>query len=582
MERVQHWDFIKGLSWQRARNAVLPAVLGIVGSFATVERAAAQSAYFYLDRAQLSGAPDDGFMVFRPYMPKETRLYGTAALGYSHNPLRSDTVTENPTAEDQIDNPMQGQLILYMMAGIQLTGRVGASVSLPVSLANITGSDPQRFGVGSGGMDDTTVALHDLRLDLRVRAYESDDSKSRLGGGVAVFAPSGNASGFAGDDGVTGWIFGSAEFDYDKFFLAGHIGPHFRPQRSIGGVNGALYVSSELRWAFGAYMPLREGRLRIGGELYGSTGIDGSAGPDVNTVFSSRNTAIEWLAQARFLLEKNEKVYINAGFGTRLFTGYGAPDFRVLASVGTYFSLEDTDPKSPPRKVQIVPDAADYDLDTDGDGYPDAIDKCPTVKEDGQEPEPTDGCPAGSDRDGDGIPDIADACPAKAEDKDGVLDTDGCPEEDGDSDGIADRQDKCPTEPGPRSEIAEKNGCPSLTRVSEDGEVELLQPIEFEFGKAVIKPVSYPILDEVVTLMKARPKMRIGVYGHTDDRGAIALNMRLSGERARACLRYIVERGIAANRLESEGFGPNKPVADNDTDIGRARNRRVEFKILED
>jgi outer membrane protein OmpA-like peptidoglycan-associated protein len=113
-----------------------------------------------------------------------------------------------------------------------------------------------------------------------------------------------------------------------------------------------------------------------------------------------------------------------------------------------------------------------------------------------------------------------------------------------------------------------------------DEEIAILEPIEFEFGRAVIKPVSYPILDEVVKVMKSRTKMRIGVYGHTDDRGAMALNMRLSKDRARAVMNYLSNHGIATNRLESEGYGPNKPIADNGTDQGRARNRRVEFKIL--
>ena len=58
----------------------------------------AQSGYFYLDRAQISGAPDDGFMVWRPYMSEKTRFYANAILGYSHNPLRNDTVTNDPTA----------------------------------------------------------------------------------------------------------------------------------------------------------------------------------------------------------------------------------------------------------------------------------------------------------------------------------------------------------------------------------------------------------------------------------------------------------------------------------------------------
>jgi len=126
----------------------------------------------------------------------------------------------------------------------------------------------------------------------------------------------------------------------------------------------------------------------------------------------------------------------------------------------------------------------------------------------------------------------------------------------------------------------EKNGCPGLTQLDDQGNIQLLKPIEFEFGKAVIKPVSYPILDEVVDLMKSRTSARIGVYGHTDNHGSDAINQRLSRERAAACKNYIASKGIAPNRLESKGFGPSQPVADNNTEEGRARNRRVDFKVL--
>jgi outer membrane protein OmpA-like peptidoglycan-associated protein len=277
-------------------------------------------------------------------------------------------------------------------------------------------------------------------------------------------------------------------------------------------------------------------------------------------------------------LDQKQRVWAMGGFGTRTFAGYGAPDFRVLASIGIYTTIKDMEPGSPPPAIRVMPDVDDYERDTDKDGYPDSIDKCINDPEDGKKPAPSDGCPAASDRDNDGIPDSSDDCPDVPEDKDGVQDKDGCPETDADSDQIPDAQDKCPTEPGPRSNIAEKNGCPLIRK--EGDEIAILEPIEFEFGKAVIKPVSYPILDEVVKVMKSSPKMRLGVYGHTDNRGAMDLNMRLSKERARACMNYLGSKGIAQNRLTSEGFGPNKPVADNNTDAGRAKNRRVEFKIL--
>jgi len=96
----------------------------------------------------------------------------------------------------------------------------------------------------------------------------------------------------------------------------------------------------------------------------------------------------------------------------------------------------------------------------------------------------------------------------------------------------------------------------------------------------VIKPGSYPIIDEVVTLMKSRGSIKMGVYGHTDSRGIAAMNMKLSGDRAAAVMAYLVSHGIAGGRLESQGFGQTKPIADNNTEAGRAKNRRVEFKIL--
>jgi len=542
--------------------------------------AKAQASYFYLDRAQLSGAPDDGFMVWRPQMYEETRFYAFAALGYAHNTLRDETVTDSAAVENQITDPVRGQFISYLHVGTEIAGRVGLNISLPVMLYKVTTEDPLSEGVGEGGLDGNRTAIHDLRFDARLKLFESDNRKLRIGAGAALWAPTGNAGALAGDDALSGMVYGAGEIDFGKFFLAGTLGPQFRHERSIGGPQGALYTDSELRYAFGAYLPLRGNKLRVGVELWGTTGIAPVGPNDESTFFTGRNTDIEWLAQARLTLDKRQRFWVMGGGGTRLMTGYGAPDIRLLASIGTFITLKDFKPDSPPPKVRFAPDVDLRDPDSDGDGYPDSIDACPHEKEDGQPPAPGDGCPASADRDHDGIPDNEDQCPDKPEDKDGIEDKDGCPEDDADNDGILDVQDKCPTEPGRRSNVAEKNGCPGLTKVREDGEVELLQPIEFETGKAVIKAVSFPILDEVVDLMKARGKIRIGVYGHTDNKGSNELNTRLSRERALACKNYLGSKGIALTRLESQGFGPTQPVADNNTDEGRARNRRVEFKIL--
>jgi outer membrane protein OmpA-like peptidoglycan-associated protein len=277
-------------------------------------------------------------------------------------------------------------------------------------------------------------------------------------------------------------------------------------------------------------------------------------------------------------------MWAQAGGGTQLTDGYGTPNVRVIGQIGWWSEWFDSGAGQRAVSYRLDEAPAPPEKDTDGDGFPDSIDLCPTVKEDGQKPRPEDGCPAVSDRDGDGIPDEEDRCPDDPEDKDGIEDADGCPEDDADGDGILDKDDACPTVKGVRQDDPKKNGCPKEKRkriFESEGEIKLLEAIQFETGKATIKPVSFPILDEVVELMQSRPEIRVGVYGHTDSRGAHWYNVKLSKDRAAAVMAYLAEHGVDRKRLESNGFGPDKPVDSNQTDEGRAKNRRVEFKILE-
>jgi OmpA-OmpF porin, OOP family len=543
--------------------------------------ARAQQSLFYLDRLQISGAPNDGFAVFRPKMYDETRYYALAALGFAYNPLRRDTIA-NPDVASTIDDPVQDQLIAYIVVGTEIANRIGFNMALPVLTYAAYGSDfPPNLLINAS----KKVALHDMRFDLRLRAYESDSRKLRLGVGAAVYAPIGDGSGaFSGDDATTSWLFGAGELDFGKFFIAGNLGPHFRPIRGTNGSNGLLTVGSELRWSIGGYVPLRDDRIRIGLEFFGSTGLgkvgSNNAAGDQNTFLTARNTPAEWLAQGRFLLDKKGHWSTMFGAGTRVTGGYGAPDVRLIASLGYWFTLADKIPRSgaPHYQMENVDEKVS---DRDGDGFPDDIDKCPDIKEDGKPPHPSDGCPADADRDGDGIPDSEDACPDVPEDKDGIQDEDGCPEQDADNDGVPDGEDKCPTTPGKASKVAEKNGCPSLISFNDDGEIKLLEPIQFDTAKSTIKAVSFPILDEVVALMNSRKDLKVGVYGHTDSVGSDAMNLQLSKDRAASCVTYLVKHGITASRLQSEGFGETKPITTNETAEGRAKNRRTEFKVLQ-
>jgi OOP family OmpA-OmpF porin len=178
------------------------------------------------------------------------------------------------------------------------------------------------------------------------------------------------------------------------------------------------------------------------------------------------------------------------------------------------------------------------------------------------------------DRDGDGVPDDRDMCP----DTPGPAELDGCPDSDGDE--IPDAEDKCPNEPGP----ALNDGCPPapgpVVEIETD-RLSLKDAITFDTAKDTLKPNSVHIVSEIARLLAAHPELaRVRIEGHTDSVGSRAYNLDLSRRRARTVMRALVQRGIAAGRLEAVGYGFDRPVASNDTALGRAKNRRVEFKVL--
>jgi len=110
----------------------------------------------------------------------------------------------------------------------------------------------------------------------------------------------------------------------------------------------------------------------------------------------------------------------------------------------------------------------------------------------------------------------------------------------------------------------------------------IFRNINFDFNKATIKPESEPILDEVAAYLKANPNVKMEIQGHTDSKGTAAYNLKLSDKRAAAVKAYLIkDEAIKADRLETKGLGLTKPIAPNDTEENRARNRRVEFKPIQ-
>jgi OmpA-OmpF porin, OOP family len=247
--------------------------------------------------------------------------------------------------------------------------------------------------------------------------------------------------------------------------------------------------------------------------------------------------------------------------------------------------------------------------DGDRDGVPDDRDECPAQPEDRDGVQDGDGCPD-EDDDNDGVGGAADRCPAEAEDRDGFADDDGCPDLDNDQDRLVDRVDQCPDQAEDIDGHADDDGCPdcdddgdgvaecpqALDRcpgqagrppdgcpyagvVVTDQRIQIGRPIDFATGRATIEASSHDLLDEVARALAENPSVRVRVEGHTDSQGGARTNLRLSRARAAAVRRYLIAHGIDKNRIVSQGYGEEKPIADNRTAAGRAQNRRVEFVI---
>jgi outer membrane protein OmpA-like peptidoglycan-associated protein len=221
-----------------------------------------------------------------------------------------------------------------------------------------------------------------------------------------------------------------------------------------------------------------------------------------------------------------------------------------------------------PDTPGIAPDGCP-DRDSDGDGFYDSVDKCPTVP--GVAPH---GCPP-SDRDKDGFLDEVDACP----DEPGVA-PDGCPLRDTDGDGILDKDDKCVTEPENRNGWEDTDGCPDEIPKAVSKFTGVIKGIYFDFNKATIKKNSAPTLDAAAKIFNEFPDLKVEISGHTDDVGTREYNVDLATRRAESVKTYLTNKGVAADRIKVRGAGPDEPIADNKKAAGRAKNRRIEFKIV--
>ena len=508
---------------------------------------------------------------------------------------------------------VRDQLFLNAGASFIFLDRLRLGLNLPIAVegyghqANVSGMSyppPQ---------DEASVG--DLRISLDLRLLGQYGDAFTLAAGASLFAPIGQRNNYTGDE---VWRI------QPHLLMAGDVGNFAYAVR--GGIEyrnlADTYLDTQLgsTFVFGGAAGVRmaDKKVLIGPEVFGQTVISNTH------ALEQRATPIEILLGAHFNVA--DQIRLNAGAGTFLVQGYGAPVFRTLFGIEWFPGYEkaDRDHDGVPDEDDACPDAPGIPTndpktngcpppppDRDGDGVIDSMDACPDVPGVHTDDPKTNGCPLPPpDRDKDGIPDRDDACPDVPgihtddpktngcpgdRDKDGITDdvdacpdvpgihtddpkTNGCPDPDRDKDGILNEADACPDEPGPKSDDPKTSGCPRV--FIKNSQIQILEQPKFDFNKAVIKKESDSLLTEVAKVMTDHPEIKkVRVEGHTDNVGNAAFNKKLGGQRAQAVVNWLIAHGVTKDRLASEGVGKDRPLMPNDTAEGRAANRRVEFHI---
>jgi len=260
------------------------------------------------------------------------------------------------------------------------------------------------------------------------------------------------------------------------------------------------------------------------------------------------------------LSEQRNNIQFSIGFIH--YFGQGKPGEKKMDEI----SGKDADGDGVPDDLDLCPNKPGLKEfagcpDTDGDGIEDDLDECPTIAGSPA----AKGCP---DRDGDGVADKFDKCPDVA-----GTSKNGCP--DTDKDGVDDFEDRCPNTYGPAS----NKGCPEIRKEDKETLNIAMRDVQFEHNSATLTNSSYKILGQISTILNSYPEYKIEISGHTDNTGTAEINKKLSEQRARACRDYLISKGLAWSRVASRGYGQSKPIATNETQQGRATNRRVEFKL---
>ena len=490
---------------------------------------------------------------------------------YQLNPLVLRT--KGGSDDEILRDIVHHQVTANLLGAVRIFNWLAVGIDVPVV--------PYQAGGAFGPFEDpASFALGDVRLNPRLRLLSNEDGSFNLAATAQVSGPTGKLtdhytgrSGFGFNPGLL------ASVDYGRFGLVLDMTLLVAGEDDYAN----LKMSHAINARAGVWVVAVPEKFDVLIEATGATQL-------LDLFGAVEESPLELVAAGKWHI--NPTLDMVVGAGTGLTSGAGSPDLRVIA--GLMYGPAD------PKKVAKAapPPANEPPKDSDNDGIPDDKDKCPNEAEDKDNFQDEDGCPE-QDNDGDNIADPVDRCPLDAEDMDGHEDTDGCPDADNDLDKICDPWvadkglhpkyaeickgvDKCPSKPETLNSFEDDDGCPDQAVKVEAQQVIILQQVLFYYDKTQIKEESFPLLDEVVTVLKEHPELqKLRVEGHTDERGNPGYNLTLSGGRAKAVVDYLVEHGIEGKRLISKGYGKKKPVVKNaKTDAEHLSNRRVQFVIL--
>lgn len=500
--------------------------------------------------------------------PPTSLIAGDASLVASSPGARGDGLLRALLAVDYVRAPLvliseaqHAQAIveeqLWLHAGIALALRHRWLLALDLPMLLREQGEPRPFSPDVAAAAGQP-ALGDPELTLRGRVL-GDASGLSLGVGVHASLPIASAT-YAGSPGAVIGPFVAAGHQTSASFSAFTCGFDWRQSQTLPGILPTR-IGSSLQLALAAGVALdRAQTTRLGPELALGTTVGNGA-----RLLDPRSSVAELLVhlQHRVLGGPFE---VSIAFGPSVGRAPGAADYRAL--LGVVFSPEE--PVPPP--------------DADDDRVSDDSDMCPSLPGESSEDPMMHGCPpVPSDADGDGVPDALDACPRTPGEPSVVKKRHGCPKlPDRDRDGIVDPEDACPDEPGVESGDSQRRGCqPPRPKVTlERAQIAISEQVQFETGTALIRDDSSALLQQVADVLHTHPELEsCEVAGHTDDTGTPELNRQLSEARARAVMAWLVAHGVEPRRLSARGYGETRPIAENTSDEGRARNRRVEFLI---